>query len=692
MNRIVKTSLAVAILASVASVASAYDIYPPGPPYRSCPDSVTIFQLQQKDTLLNPCLPAMGDTVLGVRGVIVGFRPRSTGRIYIMNSNGADWNGVQIYTQSVHYENLGYAIGDSISILRGLMAAYNGETQLQGNTFIQVQKFASPGEPAPRIGTTTTFNWTPIGASHPALPSVGSFVRVQGPLRVARNTPGAGLYANTNWLCVNADGSFPNDSLLIDGYTLTPADIGAPPLGTIIDWVQGIMRRNTAQAGVDAVQISLRTSNDMQAAAPPNLSLAYPVAENKIRVIFDKNLDPTTAQNEANYTLGSGLTGSTVDDATLVGGAGAVVDLTVTEVLPRLNLESIQSENIGSATCPGCLSPQQSRTFILGVLSMAEVQAPLADSLLAEPCLDKSRFAGGGSAWGPRITVRGVVAGKQSGALTFLADAAGGLRSGVPAYNIPFATTVGNSILLACAAQEYYGLTELNNPVGIVDEGPATAPAPILTDVATLIDRSCDVNEETTNAEDFEGVLARIEQVKVVRFNDPWGGTFSPGGSFRVAGPYPTFTDTIRIDGGSGTHFPAFTPAVGQWLNVNGFLYLTDDRDAQLWPRSVGDIEVIASGVAPGGLRQVSLSVQPNPGTSHRVSFTVPSREKVELAVYDLLGRRLATLAQGEFPAGEYTRNWSGRTDAGTQVQSGVFFYKLKVGGEVRTYRAVKLN
>ena len=691
MSRIVKTLLAVAILASVASVASAIT-YPPGPPYRSCPDSVTIFQLQQKDTLLNPCLPALTDTVLGVRGVIVGFRPRSTGRIYIMNSNGADWNGVQIYTQSVHYENLGYAIGDSISILRGIMAVYNGETQLQGNTFIKVEKFASPGEPAPRIGTTTTFNWTPVPANHPGLPSVGSFVRVEGPLRVARNTPGAGLYANTNWLCVNADGSFPNDSILIDGYTLTPADIGAPPLGTIIDWVQGIMRRNTAQAGLDAVQISLRTSNDMQAQAPPNLSLAYPIAEDKIRVVFDKNLDLTTAENEANYTLGSGLTGSTVDDAVLVGGAGAVVDLTVTEVLPRLNLESIQTENIGSATCPTCLSPQQSRTFVLGVLTVAELQAPLADSLLAEPCLDKSRFAGPGTALGPRVTVRGVISGKQSGALTFLADAAGGLRSGVAAYNIPFATTVGHSILLACSTEEYYGMTELYGPVGMIDEGPATAPAPILTDVATLIDRSCDVNQETTNAEDFEGVLARIEQVKVVGFNEPWVPPFSAGGSFRVVGPYPTFTDTIRIDGGSGTHFPTFTPVVGQWLNVNGFLYLTDDRDAQLWPRSESDIELIASGVTPGGLRQVSLSVQPNPGTSHRVSFTVPSRDKVELGVYDLLGRRLATLAQGEFPAGEYTRDWSGQTDAGTQVQSGVFFYKLKVGGEVRTYRAVKLN
>ena len=223
---------------------------------------------------------------------------------------------------------------------------------------------------------------------------------------------------------------------------LTPADIGAPPLGTIIDWVQGIMRRNTAQAGLDAVQISLRTSNDMQAQAPPNLSLAYPIAEDKIRVVFDKNLDLTTAENEANYTLGSGLTGSSVDDAVLVGGTGAVVDLTVTEVLPRLNLESIQTENIGSATCPACLSPQQSRTFVLGVLTVAELQAPLADSLLAEPCLDKSRFSGPGTALGPRVTVRGVISGKQSGALTFLADAAGGLRNGVAGVDLDCAAAV----------------------------------------------------------------------------------------------------------------------------------------------------------------------------------------------------------------------------------------------------------
>ena len=436
----------------------------------------------------------------------------------------------------------------------------------------------------------------------------------------------------------------------------------------------------------------------MQVPAPPNLSEAYPIAENKIRVIFDKNVDVTTAQNEANYTLGSGLSGSTVDDATLVGGAGTVVDLTVTEVLPRLDAR-VRSRPRTSArrSCPTCLSPQQSRTFILGVLTVRRAPGP-AGGLARSPSRASTSPASRAAVrpWAPRLTVRGVVSGKQSGALTFLADAAGGLRSGVAAYNIPFATTVGHSSTCWPARrQEYYGMTELYDPVGHDRRGRGHGRRrPSCTDGRDA-DRPQLRREpgDLTNGEDYEGVLARVESVKVVAFNEPWTPPFSAGGSFRVVGPFPPCTDTIRIDGGSGTHFPTFTPVVGQWLNVNGFLYFTDDRDAQLWPRSESDIEVDRQRRARrASSRQVSLSVQPNPGMSHRVSFTVPSREKVELGVYDLLGRRLATLAKGEFPAGEYTRNWDGQTTNGMRVTSGVYFYKLNVGGEIRTFRAVKLN
>jgi hypothetical protein len=699
MSRTFTMLVALALLASVVSVATA-TTYPPGPPYRSCPDSVTLFQVQRSDTLANACFPALNDTVLGIRGVIVGFRQQSTGRIYMENSNGADYNAVQIYTRNIHYENLGYAVGDSISVLRGVMGVYQEEYQIAGNssssdtnaTFIRIQKIAPGTLPPERVGTTSTYNWAPVPTNHPGRPSVASLVRVEGPLRVARRGPGAGLYSETYWLCVNADGSAPGDSICIDGgyMTTTAAAMVAPAEGTIINWVRGIMRR-AAPGGTDCLLISLRDVNDISVQAPPNLTDAYPIAENQIRLQFDKNLHKASAENKANYKLASNLSGSTVNAAVLVGGAGSRVDLTITDVLPRLSLESIQSRNIGSATCPACLSTQQSQEFILGVLSIAEVQAPLPDSLIGEPCLDKSRFAGLGQAYGPRLTVRAVVSAKQSGALTFIEDAANGKRSGVAAYQVNFPHLVGHQYLFATNVQEYYGMTELREETLIGDEGAVTPPAPLLTTCAVLNDRSCDPNQETDTAEDFEGVLVRVEKVKVVGFDDPWVPPFPQGGSFRVAGPYPACTDTIRIDSGGDTHFPGFTPELGMILNVNGSFYFTDDRVPQIWPRGDSDISDLTD-VGPGTTLELSLRVVPNPGTSHRISFVVPRREKVDLAVYDVLGRRVVVLAKGELPAGAYTRDWNGRSGDGTQTPAGVYFYRLAVGKEVRTFRAVRLN
>jgi len=705
MIRLVRTLLAVALLASSASVASAAFKYPPGPPYKTCADSATIWQLVMPDTTVNLCRPYATDTVLGMRGVITGFRPRSTGRVYIQNTNAADYSGVQVYTQSFHAENNGYVIGDSISVLRSLMANYQGETQVQGNTFIKLEKIESKasregrglGLPPFRIGSTTTFKWTPVYDSYypptinvsPGLASLGSLVRIDDDLRVVRRGPGAGLPGNQNYLCVNYDGSAPGDSVHIDGYTLTPADIIAPPLNTRIKWVQGIMRR-AAPSGTDYIVISLRGPGDIEGDAPPNLAEAYPIDENKVRLLFDKDVDKTTAEDEGNYTLGSAGSGSTVDDATLVDGAGAVVDLTFTNVQARLSLESIQTEAIGSQSCPACLSDPQSREFILGVLTCAEVQAPLGDSLGADPCLDKSRFAGAGSAFGTRLTVRGVMS-AHHGADYFLQDATGEQRNAVVAYNIPFAVTDGHQYLLATRVQEFSGMTELNNHAALIDEGEVTPPEPSLTTLAVLNDWGCDPNEEITNSEDYEASLVRVENVKIVAWNTPPTAP-SKGGPFRVAGPVPLCPDTLLVYP-SGNSYPDFTPVVNSWVNINGSHYnSTYYGYSEIYPRNADDIEVLGVlGVTDAPL-ELAFSVKPNPGLSHSVSFTVPRKDKVEVSVFDLLGRRLAVLAKGEFAAGKYTRNWDGRTTDGAKATAGVYFYRLTVGSEVRTLRAVKLN
>jgi flagellar hook assembly protein FlgD len=63
------------------------------------------------------------------------------------------------------------------------------------------------------------------------------------------------------------------------------------------------------------------------------------------------------------------------------------------------------------------------------------------------------------------------------------------------------------------------------------------------------------------------------------------------------------------------------------------------------------------------------------------VRFAVGRPGPVELAVFDVLGRRVRTLEKSELEAREYRRFWDGRDDAGVRVGSGVYFYRLKADG-----------
>ena len=74
-----------------------------------------------------------------------------------------------------------------------------------------------------------------------------------------------------------------------------------------------------------------------------------------------------------------------------------------------------------------------------------------------------------------------------------------------------------------------------------------------------------------------------------------------------------------------------------------------------------------------------------NPSTS--IKYIIDSRQFVNLKVYDLLGREVATLVNEENPAGNYEVNF----DA-SRLSSGVYFYKLKAGSFVETKKMILLR
>lgn len=83
----------------------------------------------------------------------------------------------------------------------------------------------------------------------------------------------------------------------------------------------------------------------------------------------------------------------------------------------------------------------------------------------------------------------------------------------------------------------------------------------------------------------------------------------------------------------------------------------------------------------------------PNPfNPSTTIQYGLVNSTTVSLRVYDILGREVVTLANGPQAAGTYQVIWDGRNSAGSQVSSGVYFYRLeaKTGSDASKFTSLK--
>ncbi len=68
----------------------------------------------------------------------------------------------------------------------------------------------------------------------------------------------------------------------------------------------------------------------------------------------------------------------------------------------------------------------------------------------------------------------------------------------------------------------------------------------------------------------------------------------------------------------------------------------------------------------------------PNPfNPSTQISFSLPEQTDVSLDVYNVLGKKVRVLINESFAAGNHTVVWDGRNDAGAEVASGIYFYRM---------------
>jgi hypothetical protein len=168
-----------------------------------------------------------------------------------------------------------------------------------------------------------------------------------------------------------------------------------------------------------------------------------------------------------------------------------------------------------------------------------------------------------------------------------------------------------------------------------------------------------------------------------------YNGALFVGGAFPLGPPWNT-RGIMRWDGATW-----FTCGAG----VNGGVYELQTIDyggeetlyAGGWFSSVGGginsdfiaawqetpLTAVEADAKPTG--NILFPCQPNPFNARtRIVFTLSEKGRIQLQLFDILGRELGILAEGLYPQGRHTLDWDGRdVDGGGALASGVYLLRL---------------
>jgi hypothetical protein len=154
--------------------------------------------------------------------------------------------------------------------------------------------------------------------------------------------------------------------------------------------------------------------------------------------------------------------------------------------------------------------------------------------------------------------------------------------------------------------------------------------------------------------------------------------SFVPGAGNLIASP----SDTVLLDSGwrwsSGYYYKV--SAIDIHGNESDFALLTPD-----------DITGNETPKAPAATYLAQNYPNPfNPTT--RIAFGLSEPGHVSLRIYDVAGRLVRTLAEGNRPAANYAEVWDGKDTSGRAVASGIYFCRLDAGSFSQTKKMILLR
>ncbi|WP_051010709.1 BspA family leucine-rich repeat surface protein [Salinibacter ruber] len=118
-------------------------------------------------------------------------------------------------------------------------------------------------------------------------------------------------------------------------------------------------------------------------------------------------------------------------------------------------------------------------------------------------------------------------------------------------------------------------------------------------------------------------------------------------------------------------------------LSRDGPIQITPGQERRRLEVAIGSESYVEGKREEAMPEEVRLTSYPNPaGRRATVEYALPEAREVTLQVYDVLGRRVATLEQGRKKAGRHTA----RLETG-RLSSGVYFGRLEAGEQTRTQK-----
>jgi hypothetical protein len=128
---------------------------------------------------------------------------------------------------------------------------------------------------------------------------------------------------------------------------------------------------------------------------------------------------------------------------------------------------------------------------------------------------------------------------------------------------------------------------------------------------------------------------------------------------------WSNYSISITIDAG----------LVGQILQIGFASTATNYVSSGVFYDNISWAEQIATGVGHGSrLESLELRAAPNPFVnSTRIDYAMAQAGPADVSVYDVTGRRVATIFRGELEPGPQSASWNGRFADGRRAPAGVY-------------------